>query len=71
MDPIANQGFSIDSQKFIYQPDPGAVPINPHAAPPKLFRLDPAEKSGKAKKDLEKKKKQKGDQKDLPRPPCY
>lgn len=59
MDPISNQIFSHDFQKFVLQ-DPNVRNIYNQVQPPPPFELkmQAAEKSKKAKKDLEKQKKQ-------------
>lgn len=55
MDPIANQQFSHDFQKFVLQ-DPN-VRIIEQKVPPKPFDVDTLGKVKKNKKDLEKEKK--------------
>lgn len=60
MNPISNQVFSYDSEKYVYQKD-GVVPVvNQAHLPAKPFKLTPPDKSKKSKRDLEKEKQQKG-----------
>ena len=67
MNPISNQQFSYDFQKFVLQ-DPNIHTIHMQATP-KPFSLTPPEKSGKSKKDVKKQKKQKDDTSDTSTPP--
>jgi hypothetical protein len=55
-DPISNQVFSHDYEKYVYQ-DPD-VRIIHQIAPAKPFELNPPEKPKKNKKDFEKNKQQ-------------
>lgn len=55
MDPIANQAFSHDSVKFVYQNADERV-INQGIPPTKPFKLDPPEKSKRSKGEMGKNK---------------
>lgn len=54
MDPISNQKFSFDFQKFVLQ-DPNVRVVRHHLAPPKPFDIKAPDKSSKSKKDMKKK----------------
>lgn len=63
MNPISNQKFSDDYQKFVLQkPNVWEVNYNANAKPPKPFSLEP-KKSEKPKKDLKKDDEKKDSQK--------
>lgn len=57
MDPISNEMFSHDFQKFVLQ-DPNVRIINTNVDPPKPFDIKPPEKSSRSKKDVAKQKNQ-------------
>jgi hypothetical protein len=62
MDPITNQQFSHDYQKFVLQ-DPNVRHIYMQAVP-KPFSVLPPEKTGKSKKDMKKQRQKEAKAKD-------
>lgn len=58
MNPISNQQYSRDSEKYIYQDSPNPLVVN--QGPAKPFKVSSPHKSEKAKKDVKKGKKSDG-----------
>lgn len=52
VDPISNQQFSHDYQKFVFQ-ELSSIPVGPYGTPKPLFSIPSAKKT---KKDIEKEK---------------
>ncbi len=63
MDPISNQQFSYDFQKFVLQ-DPNVRVVHMQGIP-KPFSLVPPEKSEKSKKDIKKQKQEETKKKEV------
>lgn len=67
MDPVSNQQYAHDFQKFVLQ-DPNVQQVN-YQAVPKPFNVDSPNKADKSKKDQKKQQKQKKSKKeDLQKP---
>lgn len=59
MDPISNQQFSYDAEKYVYQKDIVLPRDHPVELPSKPFKIESPDKTKKSKKDLEKEKQKK------------